>query len=262
MCGIAGVIVESREVSGREIAARMVATLNHRGPDSSAVYSHECASLAHARLSIIDLEGGAQPMSNEDGTLWITFNGEIFNYIELREILLERGHKFATQSDTEVILHLFEDEGEECVHRLNGQWAFAIWNQRSRKLFLSRDRLGVRPLFYTTVPDAFLFASEIKAFFTHVEVPRAIDVRALDEIFTYWVTVPRARRSRISTNYRRGIPFGGRAGSRKPGSTGESLTIRSFPALAASRHPRTSCWNCLPPPPSSGSARMFLAALI
>src|SRR5260370_38839057 len=163
MCGIAGLSSESRKVPGGEMVTRMVATLNHRGPDASAVYSHECASLGHARLSIIDLEGGAQPMSNEDGSLWITFNGEIFNYIELREILLERGHRFATHSDTEVILHLFEDEEEECVHRLNGQWAFAIWNQRSRKLFLSRDRFGVRPLFYTTLPDAFLFASEVKA---------------------------------------------------------------------------------------------------
>jgi asparagine synthase (glutamine-hydrolysing) len=190
MCGIAGIIGKSREIPGREIAAEMIATLNHRGPDRSAVYSHECASLAHARLSIIDLEGGAQPMSNEDGTLWITFNGEIFNYIELREVLLQRGHKFATQSDTEVILHLFEDEGEECVHRLNGQWSFGIWNQRSRKLFLSRDRLGVRPLFYTTLPDAFLFASEIKALFAHPGVRRAMDVNALDEIFTYWVTIP------------------------------------------------------------------------
>src|SRR5271170_286271 len=127
MCGIAGLISKSPEVPGPEIVTRMISTLNHRGPDARAIHHHECAALAHARLSIIDLEGGAQPMSNEDGSLWITFNGEIFNYIELRAILLQRGHKFSTHSDTEVILHLFEDEGEECVHRLNGQWAFAIW---------------------------------------------------------------------------------------------------------------------------------------
>jgi asparagine synthase (glutamine-hydrolysing) len=190
MCGIAGLISKSRQIPGPEIVARMISTLNHRGPDARAIRHHECAVLAHARLSIIDLEGGAQPMSNEDGSLWITFNGEIFNYIELRAILLQRGHKFSTHSDTEVILHLFEDEGEECVHRLNGQWAFAIWDQRSRKLFLSRDRLGVRPLFYTSLADSFLFASEIKALFAHPGVRRAIDIQALEEIFTYWVTIP------------------------------------------------------------------------
>ncbi len=189
-------------------------------------------------------------MSNEDGTLWITFNGEIFNYIELREILLERGHRFATRSDTEVILHLFEDEGEECVHRLNGQWAFAIWNQRSRKLFLSRDRLGVRPLFYTTLPDAFLFASEIKACSLPMQECRvqSIFARSMKSLPT-GLRLPRARPSRVFTSCRRAIPFGGRAGSRKPVSTGKSLMVRSFPALVTSRHPRKSCWNCLPPPP-------------
>ncbi len=168
----------------------MVAALHHRGPDANAVYRHGNAALGHARLSIVDLAGGAQPMSNEDGTLWITFNGEIFNYRELRTTLLERGHRFATHSDTEVILHLFEDEGEACVERLNGQWAFAIWDQQSRKLFLSRDRIGVRPLFYTTVDGAFLFASEIKALLEHPQVRREIDIHAVDEIFTFWVTIP------------------------------------------------------------------------
>jgi asparagine synthase (glutamine-hydrolysing) len=168
----------------------MIAAVHHRGPDASAIYQHGSAALAHARLSIIDLEGGAQPMSNEDGSLWITFNGEIYNYIELRETLEQRGHRFATRSDTEVILHLFEDEGEDCVQRLNGQWAFAIWDQRARRLFLSRDRLGVRPLFYTTASGSFLFASEIKALFEHPDVRRVIDIDALDEIFTFWVTIP------------------------------------------------------------------------
>jgi len=190
MCGIAGQISNLAERPEPEIVARMIAALHHRGPDSTAIYRHERAALAHARLSIIDLESGGQPMSNEDGTLWITFNGEIFNYIELRALLEGRGHRFATRSDTEVILHLFEDEGEACVDRLNGQWAFAIWNQRSEHLFLSRDRLGVRPLFYTTLPDSFLFASEIKALFAHPGVARTLDIQALDEIFTYWVTIP------------------------------------------------------------------------
>jgi asparagine synthase (glutamine-hydrolysing) len=107
----------------------------------------------HARLSIIDLEGGRQPMSSANGRLWITFNGEIFNYVELREELLAKGHRFATRSDTEVILHLYQEEGEDCVQRLNGQWAFAIWDADRRRLFLSRDRVGVRPLFYTQAGD-------------------------------------------------------------------------------------------------------------
>jgi asparagine synthase (glutamine-hydrolysing) len=186
MCGIAGQISISNSPPEPEVVARMIASLDHRGPDARGVYQHGCAALANARLQIIDVEGGGQPMSNEDGNLWITFNGEIFNYLELRDLLLSRGHRFSTRSDTEVILHLFEDEGDACVQRLNGQWAFAIWDQRSSKLFLSRDRMGVRPLFYTQAPGAFLFASEIKALFEHPGVRREIDIQSLDEIFTFW----------------------------------------------------------------------------
>src|SRR5450631_4494629 len=126
----------------------MAMMLRHRGPDAQEIHAEPDAGLAHARLSIIDLAGGRQPMSNDDGSLWITFNGEIFNYLELREMLVRRGHRFRTQSDTEVLLRLFEEEGEACVDRLNGQWAFAIWDRNRKRLFLSRDRLGVRPLFY------------------------------------------------------------------------------------------------------------------
>ena len=129
-------------------------------------------------------------MCNEDKTVWITFNGEIFNYIELRESLIKKGHRFHTESDTEVIVHLYEEKGEDCVHDLNGQWAFAIWDSNRQKLFLSRDRLGVRPLFYTTNKDGFLFASEIKSLFVLPSVQREIDVNALDELFTFWVTLP------------------------------------------------------------------------
>src|SRR5437762_9878150 len=110
----------------------MIAMLDHRGPDDRGVHVEPAAGLAHARLSIIDLSGGSQPMSNEDGSLWITFNGEIFNYLELRDDLVRRGHRFATRSDTEVILHAFEEYGEGCVHQFNGQWAFAIWNAGTR----------------------------------------------------------------------------------------------------------------------------------
>jgi len=129
-------------------------------------------------------------MSTADGKLWITFNGEIFNYIELRDELIKKGHTFATRSDTEVILHLYQEEGESCVQRLNGQWAFAIWDAPQQKLFLSRDRLGVRPLFYTQTGNSFLFASEIKALLACPEVERELDLLALDQIFTFWVTLP------------------------------------------------------------------------
>jgi len=189
MCGIAGFITGDGQ-PGEPVLRRMLYTIRHRGPDDTGVYLDSAAALGHARLSIIDLSGGAQPMHNEDGSLWIVFNGEIFNYLELRAELIARGHRFATRSDTEVILHLFEDYGDSCVSRLNGQWAFAIWDARNRSLFLSRDRLGVRPLFFASPGDSFVFASEIKALFAHPAVPRELDLRALDEIFTFWHTLP------------------------------------------------------------------------
>lgn len=129
-------------------------------------------------------------MSLAGGAFSITFNGEIFNYVELREELIAKGHRFASRSDTEVILHLYQEYGEECVQRMNGQWAFAIWDAQRRRLFLSRDRLGVRPLFYTHTDDAFLFASEVKALLACPDVPADLDLRGLDQIFTFWVTVP------------------------------------------------------------------------
>jgi asparagine synthase (glutamine-hydrolysing) len=167
----------------------MMAMLEHRGPDGRGMHVEPGVALAHTRLSVIDLSGGAQPMTNEDGSLWIAFNGEIFNYVELREELVGRGHRFASLSDTEVILHLFEEFGADAVSKLNGQWAFAIWDARTRTLFLSRDRLGVRPLFYTQAGDEFVFASEIKALFAHPAVPRAIDPVGLDNVFTFWTTL-------------------------------------------------------------------------
>src|SRR5204863_3034876 len=168
---------------------RMIERLRHRGPDGVGYYADAGVGLGHARLSILDLAGGHQPMSNEDGSLWITFNGEIFNYVELREEPVARGHHFASVSDTEVLLHLYEEFGADAVHRLNGQWAFAIWNARTRTLFLSRDRLGVRPLFYTQCGHEFLFASEIKALVTHPGVTREIDPYGLDNVFTFWTTL-------------------------------------------------------------------------
>jgi asparagine synthase (glutamine-hydrolysing) len=192
MCGIAGILNFRGEAPAPQLLGKMLDLMKHRGPDATGIRNSapdESIGLGHVRLSIIDVDGGHQPMSNEDGSLWITFNGEIFNYVELREKLIQAGHRFVTQSDTEVILHMYAEEGEECVRHFNGQWAFAIWDSRRRRLFLSRDRLGVRPLFYTCTPRSFIFASEIKSIFGHPDVPRAIDVEGLDQIFTFWCTV-------------------------------------------------------------------------
>jgi asparagine synthase (glutamine-hydrolysing) len=190
MCGISGILKLDGGQPDRDQLGRMIATLRHRGPDDSRVHVAGPVGLAHARLSILDLEGGAQPMSTADGQLWITFNGEIFNYIELREELANKGYGFATRSDTEVILNAYREYGEDCVHRFNGEWAFALWDTKERKLFLSRDRSGVRPLFYTQTKDAFLFASEIKSLLACPEVPRQVDPMGMDQIFTFWVTLP------------------------------------------------------------------------
>jgi len=168
----------------------MIAPLRHRGPDDRGVFVDGPAGLAHARLSIIDLDGGRQPMPNEDHSIWVTFNGEIFNYLELRELLRSKGHRLATRSDTEVIVHMYEEFGERCVEHFNGQWALAVWDRSRRRMFLSRDRLGIRPLFYTTVGKKFLFASEVKSLFMDPDVPRSIDPRGLNELFTFWSTLP------------------------------------------------------------------------
>jgi asparagine synthase (glutamine-hydrolysing) len=190
MCGISGLLrLDGCQADSCQLD-RMIATLHHRGPDASGVRVSGVAGLAHARLSIIDLQSGAQPMSTADGRLSITFNGEIFNYIELRKELLSKGHVFVTRSDTEVILKAYLEYGEDCVNLFNGQWAFAIWDTTEQKLFLSRDRAGVRPLFYTQTRDSFIFASEIKALLACPEVPREIDPRGMDQIFTFWLPIP------------------------------------------------------------------------
>ncbi len=189
MCGICGTL-NFHSPADPSLIHEMVGSLQHRGPDGTGVHTDNEIGLGHARLSIIDIAGGSQPMHNEDKSLWIVFNGEIFNYLELSESLRKKGHRFATRSDTEVILHAYEEEGEACVQRFNGQWAFAIWDSTKRKLFLSRDRLGVRPLFYTQTNNGFLFASEIKALLRSPDVHFELDLQALDQIFTFWVTVP------------------------------------------------------------------------
>ena len=149
MCGIAGILgLQEQFRLEHESLQRMMNKLNHRGPDGQGVYIDKKVGLAHTRLSIIDLEGGAQPIHNEDKTVWTVFNGEIFNYIELRKELIARGHCFYTQSDTEVIVHLYEEYGEDFVSQLNGQFAIAIWDIKREKFILVRDRAGILPLFF------------------------------------------------------------------------------------------------------------------
>ena len=188
MCGIAGVTYfgADHEVPSLDLLSSMAFRLRHRGPDEYGYYRDRSAGLAHARLSIIDLVSGQQPLSNEDGSLWIVFNGEIFNYVELRENLVDLGHRFRTHSDTEVIVHAFEEWGEECFSRFNGQWAVGLWDSRSGTLTLARDRVGVRPLFVWRGGGRALFASEVKAILADPGAPRAIDAGGLDQTFTYW----------------------------------------------------------------------------
>src|SRR5262249_2118658 len=159
------------------------------GPDQFGIYLDDRVVLGNARLSIVDLHSGQQPIANEDGTLWIVFNGEIFNHLELREELEALGHRFSTRTDTEVLLHLDEELGPDGRKRLNGQFAVAIWDAREQALMLARDRVGVRPLFYTRAGGALLFASEIKALLADARVTPRIDTTALDQVFTFWSTL-------------------------------------------------------------------------
>jgi len=191
MCGIVGIceLRDGRSPVVQEIQ-RMMAQIRHRGPDETGIYLDDTAGLGHLRLSIIDLASGGQPIHNEDETLWIVYNGEAFNYVELRHELQQQGHRFYTTSDTEVILHLYEQEGPQCVERLNGQFAFAIWDNVRKELFLARDRVGIRPLHYTMHDGRLMFASEIKSLFAMSGVYRELDPISLGQIFTCRTVLP------------------------------------------------------------------------
>jgi asparagine synthase (glutamine-hydrolysing) len=187
MCGIAGFYrLPVAPGERRDLLARMLEAIAHRGPDGNGAYINDDVGLAHARLSIIDVGGGHQPMCNEDGTVWITFNGEVFNYLELRAELIARGHTFKTNSDTEVIVHLYEERGPDCVQALNGDFAFAIWDGRRQRLVLARDRAGVRPVYYAVRDGAVAFASEVKALLEVPGINAEPDPIALDQMFTFW----------------------------------------------------------------------------
>ncbi len=191
MCGFATLVACGAAARPTEAELRaMIGCLEHRGPDGLSTRIDESVGLAHARLSIIDLEGGWQPIHNEDETVWTVFNGEIFNFIELRRDLERQGHRFATRSDTEVIVHLYEQYGDDFAHHLNGQFAIAIHDRRRRRLVLARDRVGIRPVFYTVQAGRFAAASEVKSLFALRDVPRRLDVDALGQIFTYWSPLP------------------------------------------------------------------------
>jgi asparagine synthase (glutamine-hydrolysing) len=189
MCGIAGIIDFSDHRPDEGLLRRMLGLIRHRGPDAFGMYMDDMAGLASTRLSIIDLPGGNQPIHNEDESLWIVYNGEVFNYVEFRPDLETRGHRFYTNTDTEVLLHLYEDKGPEMLNDLNGQFAFAIWDSNKKSLFLARDRMGIKPLFYKQEKGHFVFASEIKAIFADPTTQRTLDPTTLSDIFTCWTPV-------------------------------------------------------------------------
>ena len=187
MCGFGGHYGAVPEAE--RVLRAMTRALRHRGPDDSGIFAAPQAGLAHTRLAIVGLSDGRQPMRDATGDLVIAFNGEIFNHVELREELRGHGRRFRTGSDTEVILHLYDEMGEDCVSRLNGDFAFAIWDGRRRRMVLARDRMGVRPLFYTRHRGVFHFASEVKALLQVPGVKAEIDPVALDQIFTLWAPI-------------------------------------------------------------------------
>jgi asparagine synthase (glutamine-hydrolysing) len=186
MCGVVGFIdTRGERKPDRELLGRMTDKLVHRGPDSAGYFVDYHVALGFRRLSIIDLESGDQPIYNEDGSVVLMCNGEIFNYVELRNALVQKGHHFRTRSDVEVLLHLYEEHGVDFLDKINGQFAFVIYDRKNRRLFLARDHFGINPLYYTMVNGLFIFASEIKAILEHPQVPREVDLTGLDQTLSF-----------------------------------------------------------------------------
>jgi asparagine synthase (glutamine-hydrolysing) len=194
VCGVCGVWARNHRVATDEATVvAMRDTMRHRGPDDAGAWSDPSAGIAlgHRRLSIVDLSrAGHQPMANEDGTVWITYNGEVYNHEALRGDLEQRGHRYRSRTDSETLVHLYEEEGPAMLGRLEGMFAFAIWDGRRRQLMLARDRLGVKPLYYSDTPDGFLFASEVKAILAHPHVRPELDVSALHDYLTFGFVPP------------------------------------------------------------------------
>src|SRR3979490_1602737 len=176
MCGIAGILEFGRDARASAGALReMCRVISHRGPDDDGFYTGGSVGIGMRRLSIVDVAGGHQPISNEDGTLWIVFNGEIYNHLALREQLITRGHRYSTHSDTETVIHLYEEYGADCVQHLRGMFAFAIWDRDKKTLFIARDRLGIKPLYYQLTPERLLFGSEIKVLLSNSSMHPELD---------------------------------------------------------------------------------------
>lgn len=185
MCGIAG-ILDYNKTPEIGTVSRMLTRINHRGPDESGIYKGDDICLGSVRLSIIDISAGKQPLSDTSGRYWIVYNGELFNYIELRDQLQKKGYTFKTDSDTEVVVQLFACYGSKALSKMNGQFAFAIWDKQKKQLFLARDRMGIRPLFYHYKNGVFTFGSEIKAIFENPDIQRELDFFSLSQVFTFW----------------------------------------------------------------------------
>ena len=187
MCGICGKLNFDRDKPvSSGLLKRMADTISHRGPDDEGYYRSGPVGLGFRRLSIIDLAMGHQPLSNEDGTVWIVFNGEIYNFEELREDLLARGHMFRTRTDTEVIVHLYEEYGTACVERLRGMFGFAIWDERQQTLMLARDRVGIKPVYYAIGQNSLVFGSEMKAILADPEISAQVRPEIVDRFLTFY----------------------------------------------------------------------------
>ncbi|MBN1789451.1 MAG: asparagine synthase (glutamine-hydrolyzing) [Bacteroidales bacterium] len=190
MCGIAGIYNRTGALTDPEgVLKRMLSCIRYRGPDESGIYINRQVGLANARLSIIDIRSGQQPLSSQDGRYWIVLNGEIFNYIELKNELKKHGYSFKTESDTEVLLYTYIHFGSGCLEKLNGQFVFAIWDNEKQELFLARDRVGIRPLFYSWIQDTIVFGSEIKTLLEYPGLEAEIDPESLSQVFTYWTVI-------------------------------------------------------------------------
>src|SRR5262245_24584520 len=186
MCGIAGVLYsDPTRPADRAVLKVMGDSIAHRGPDAEGFWTDPGLGLVHRRLSIIDLGGGDQPIGNEDGSVQVVFNGEIYNFQELRAGLEARGHRFRTRSDTEVLVHLYEEDGDRLVGRLRGMFAFALWDRARRRLVLARDRLGIKPLYVYRDADMLVFGSELKAVLAHPGVAREVDPAALEDYLAF-----------------------------------------------------------------------------
>ena len=188
MCGIAGVYHYDPNTMNNEVMEKMLAPMSHRGPDGSGIYKDHEIILGHKRLAVIDLTTGAQPMANADKTIWVSANGEIFNYIELKQDLLKKGHAFSTTCDIEVIAHLYEEYGMDFLSYMNGQFAFALWDTKACRLILARDRFGIAPLFFARKGLSLVFASTVRALLPVIGSPE-MDLEGLSQVFTFWNTI-------------------------------------------------------------------------